>query len=190
MTTSGGGMLVTRHEDFASRVKYLATQAREPVVHYEHHEIGFNYRMSNLLAAVGRAQLEGLPQKIARRRAIREDYSRSLGALPGVQVMPEAAFGQSNAWLTVLTIDPMLAPFSTESAQRALESCGIESRPIWKPMHLQPVFAKSEMRGGSVSEQLFAQGLCLPSGSNLTSEQQEEIIEILENHASRGAGNV
>lgn len=189
MTTSGGGMLVTRHGDFAERVKYLATQARQPVTHYEHREIGFNYRMSNLLAAVGRAQLEGLPEKISRRCAIRERYALALEALPGVRVMPEAPHCASNAWLTVITVDPVLASFSAESAQLALESQGIESRPIWKPMHLQPIFAKAEVRGGNVSEQLFAQGLCLPSGSSLTSEQQEEIIAIIGYHASRGAGN-
>ena len=185
MTTSGGGMLVTNDARRAAEVKYLATQAREPVSHYEHEQIGYNYRISNLLAAIGRAQLEGLPAKIGRRREIRQTYRAGLAGVPGVRFIPESAAGASNAWMTVITVDPEVASFTAESLRRHLESRDVESRAIWKPMHLQPVFAHREIRGGAVAEELFATGLCLPSGSSLTPDQQSMILEQIRDHAGR-----
>lgn len=176
MTTSGGGALLTDNPDQAARAKYLATQAREDVPHYEHREVGYNYRLSNLLAAVGRAQLTGLPAKIARRREIRQVYSDTLAGIRGVRLMPEGPRGVSNAWLTVITVDPEVAPFTSEQLRLHLEAAGIESRLVWKPMHLQPAFTGCEARGGEVAERLFATGLCLPSGSDLEPDQQSEIL--------------
>lgn len=177
ITTSGGGMLVTEDAEVADRARFLATQARDPAPHYEHSEVGYNHRMSNLLAAVGRGQLRSLNDKIARRRAIVEAYRERLEHLPGVrfapQIQPED--GVDNAWLTCLTIDPEVARADREQIRRHLRSRGIEARPLWKPMHLQPLFAGARMLGGAVSAKLFDHGLCLPSGSSLTDAEQDEI---------------
>jgi dTDP-4-amino-4,6-dideoxygalactose transaminase len=176
ITTSGGGMLVTDDGELAARVRHLATQAREPAAHYEHTELGFNYRLSNLLAAVGRGQLEGLDAKVARRTAIHAGYRERLGDLPGVVFAPGPDDDhQPNAWLTCLTIDPDVAGAGREDVRLHLRSLGIEARPIWKPMHLQPVFAGARAVGGQVAAGLFEDGLCLPSGSSLTDDQHEEI---------------
>jgi dTDP-4-amino-4,6-dideoxygalactose transaminase len=170
ITTSGGGMLVSRNEEWIEHARKLSTQAREPAPHYEHTEIGFNYRLSNLLAAVGRAQLAVLPERVAARRRINERY-REL--LPDVEFMPEAAYGTSNCWLTcILVPDP-------GRIREALEAADIEARPLWKPMHLQPVYGDAPMYGGDVSAGLFVRGLCLPSGSALTDEDQRRIVEIV-----------
>jgi dTDP-4-amino-4,6-dideoxygalactose transaminase len=170
ITTSGGGMLVSRNEEWIEHARKLSTQAREPAPHYEHTEIGFNYRLSNLLAAVGRAQLAVLPERVAARRRINERY-REL--LPEVEFMPEAAYGTSNCWLTcILVPDPA-------RVREALEAEDIEARPLWKPMHLQPVYRDAPVYGGDVSADLFARGLCLPSGSALTDDDQQRIVEIL-----------
>lgn len=177
MTTSGGGMLVTDDARLAAEVTYLATQARDPVPHYEHRTVGYNYRLSNLLAAIGRAQLEELPQKITRRREIRSIYRRALGDVPGVDFMPEAPEGMSNAWLTVITVNPDLANVSARGLMTALDRIDVESRPIWKPMHMQPAFMSSPRRGGSVAESLFTNGLCLPSGSSLSDSDVGRIVE-------------
>jgi dTDP-4-amino-4,6-dideoxygalactose transaminase len=170
ITTSGGGMLVSRNEAWIEHARKLSTQAREPAPHYEHTEIGFNYRLSNLLAAVGRAQLAVLPERVAARRRINERY-REL--LPGVELMPEAAYGTSNCWLTcILVPDPA-------RVREALGAEDIEARPLWKPMHLQPVYRDAPIYGGDVSAELFAHGLCLPSGSALTDDDQRRIAEIV-----------
>ena len=153
--------------------------------HYEHDEVGYNYRISNLLAAIGRAQLEGLPAKIARRGEIRQTYQAGVADVPGVRFLPESSTGTSNAWMTVMTVDPDVASFTAESLRRHLESHDVESRAIWKPMHLQPVFANREIRGGAVAEELFATGLCLPSGSGLTRDQQSMILGYIRDHAAR-----
>jgi dTDP-4-amino-4,6-dideoxygalactose transaminase len=176
ITTSGGGMLVSQSRTLVDRARHLATQARDPAPHYEHSNIGFNYRMSNLLAAVGRAQLQTLEGKIARRRAIRLRYERELSPLGGLEFLGEADYGRSNNWLTCLTVDPDLFGASAEQIRVHLEARGIESRPVWKPMHLQPVFRDCALRGGAVAARLFATGLCLPSGSSLSAAQQREVI--------------
>jgi pyridoxal phosphate-dependent aminotransferase EpsN len=179
ITTSGGGMLVSRNAGWIAHARKLSTQAREPAPHYEHTEIGFNYRLSNLLAAVGRAQLEVLPDRVAARRRINERYRALLADAPGIAFMPEAPYGQSNWWLTCILVDPGAAGTDRESIRVALEAEDIESRPLWKPMHLQPVYRSAPSYGGDVSASLFAHGLCLPSGSALTEADQRRIAEIL-----------
>ena len=181
ITTSGGGMLVSRSRALIDSARHLAAQAREPAPHYEHAKVGFNYRMSNLLAAVGRAQLQTLEDKIARRRAIRLRYERELSPLGGLEFLREAPYGRSNNWLTCLTVDPLLFGASAERIRVHLESLGIESRPVWKPMHLQPVFRDCTVRGGAVAARLFATGLCLPSGSSLSDAEQDEVIAGIRN---------
>ena len=180
ITTSGGGMLVSHRRDIVERARHLSTQARKPAAHYEHEDIGFNYRMSNLLAAVGRGQLARLEQKVARRRGINLAYRAALGGYSGVSFMPEARYGRSNAWLTVVTIDPEAFGTDREAIRHHLESRNVESRPVWKPMHMQPVFRSCEVRGGDVAGQLFRDGLCLPSGSSLTDDQQRFVIAGIE----------
>ena len=185
ITTSGGGMLVSRRRELVDRARHLATQARDAAPHYQHSEIGYNYRLSNLLAALGRGQLASLPQKIARRRSLNAAYRRALAHLPGIEAMPEAAHGTSNGWLTCITIDPSRFGASREDVRLALEAADIESRPLWKPMHLQPVFAACPIVGGAIAEDLFARGLCLPSGSSLTDDEQARVVEHLAAAPSR-----
>jgi len=178
ITTSGGGMLVSPRGDWVEHARKLSTQAREPVAHYEHVEVGFNYRMSNLLAALGRAQLESLPERVATRRRIRDRYVELLGDVPGVSFMPEAEYGTTNAWLTCVVIDPALGA-DREEVRLALEDEDIEARPLWKPMHLQPIFASRAAFGGDVSQRLFERGLCLPSGSSLTEADQDRVVSTI-----------
>lgn len=177
ITTSGGGALVTNDADWAERARFLATQARDPAPHYQHTEIGYNYRMSNLLAALGRAQLADLKRRVELRRAHNEFYREALGDLPGVEFMPEASGSRSTFWLTCLTIDPDEAGIDREQVRQHLETLDIEARPAWKPMHLQPVFADCKSYGGEVSARLFENGLCLPSGSSLTDSERDRVIE-------------
>jgi len=179
ITTSGGGMLVSANEGWIEHARKLSTQAREPAAHYEHAEIGFNYRLSNLLAAVGRAQLEALPERLAARRRVNDRYRELLAGSAGISFMPEATYGRGNCWLTCILVDPEEAGANRETIRLALEGDDIESRPLWKPMHLQPVFRDAPMYGGSVSASLFERGLCLPSGSALTDADQRRIVEIL-----------
>jgi pyridoxal phosphate-dependent aminotransferase EpsN len=179
ITTSGGGMLVSRSREWIEHARKLSTQAREPVPHYEHVEIGFNYRMSNLLAALGRAQLETLGERVAARRRIRERYRDLLDGVPGISFMPEAPYGTTNAWLTCIVVDPDAFGADRETVRLVLEAEDIEARPLWKPMHLQPVFASNVSFGGDVSGRLFERGLCLPSGSSLTDEDQDRVVATL-----------
>jgi pyridoxal phosphate-dependent aminotransferase EpsN len=195
ITTSGGGMLVSHRREIVERARHLATQARDPAPHYEHSKIGYNYRLSNLLAAIGRGQLRSLPEKLARRRSINQTYRAALSHLPGVEFMPEADYGRSNCWLTCLTIDPALFGASGEDIRLALDRQNIEARPLWKPMHLQPVFSACPIARGSVAEDLFDRGLCLPSGSSLSPEDQARVIDVVESTAamrtrSRHAGAI
>ena len=176
ITTSGGGMLVTDDAAVAAQARFLATQARDDAPHYQHSTIGYNYRLSNICAGIGRGQLLRLASKVTRRRGHFRAYQQALGALPGVTFQPEATWGQSTRWLTCLTIDPVAAGHDREQIRHALAAADIEARPLWKPLHLQPVFAGAETHGGAVSERLFAQGLCLPSGSGLTEEQRARVI--------------
>jgi dTDP-4-amino-4,6-dideoxygalactose transaminase len=179
ITTSGGGMLVSRNLEWIAHARKLSTQAREPAPHYEHTEIGFNYRLSNLLAAVGRAQLEVLPERVAARRRINDVYRELLGDVPGISFMPEAPSGRSNCWLTCILIDPEEAGTDRESIRIALEAEDIESRPLWKPMHLQPAYQAAPSYGGATSASLFERGLCLPSGSALSEADQRRVVETL-----------
>lgn len=176
ITSSGGGMLVSNNPEWVEHARKLSTQAREPVAHYEHVEIGFNYRMSNILAALGRAQLESLPARVATRRRIRDRYRELLDDVPGISFMPEATYGTSNAWLTCLVVDPDAFGTDREAIRLALEQEDIEARPLWKPMHLQPVFAGHPAFGGEVSARLFERGLCLPSGTALGDADQDRIV--------------
>ncbi|MCE9609371.1 MAG: aminotransferase class I/II-fold pyridoxal phosphate-dependent enzyme [Chthoniobacter sp.] len=190
ITTSGGGMLVARDPEFTARARFLATQARDPAPHYQHSTIGFNYRMSNVLAGIGRGQLRVLPQRVAARRRNYEYYRAVLGAVPGIRLMPKAPHGEPNCWLTCITIDPAVFGATREDVRLALDAENIESRPVWKPLHLQPVFAGSRVRGGAVSEAAFADGLCLPSGSSLTEADLERVCALVLATPHRRAGGL
>lgn len=179
ITTSGGGALASANERLIQRARYLSTQARQPVVHYEHTDVGYNYRLSNILAAIGRAQLRVLAERVARRRQIFQRYIDGLGDLPGFSFMPEASYGRHSRWLTVITIDPVQFGTDVETVRQALERQNIESRPMWKPMHRQPVFGGARTIGGAVADRLYAQGLCLPSGSSMSQSDQDQVIEIV-----------
>ena len=179
MTTSGGGMFVTDDAELAQKVRHLSTQARMPVAHYEHEEVGYNYRLSNLLAAVGRGQLGGLPTKIERRHEVRERYERELGRVKGLSFQPQDPRGRSNAWLTVICLDPAEATATPNVVIETLMEARIEARNAWKPMHLQPVFSFSEHWGGAVAEEVFHRGVCLPSGSALTEKDQQRVVDAL-----------
>ncbi len=179
ITTSGGGMLVSRDAKRIEQARFLATQARDPAPHYQHSHIGQNYRLSNLLAAIGRGQLRVLSERVAARRAHRTHYEATLGKLPGLGFMPLSKHGEWNGWLTVITVDPKQFGASREDLRLALEKENIESRPVWKPMHLQPVFSECRMVGGRVAEEAFEVGLCLPSGSSLTSDARDRVVSII-----------
>ena len=175
ITTSGGGMLVSDDADLIAHARKLATQARDPAPHYQHSEIGYNYRLSNVLAGIGRAQLQALDDRVRRKREIFAIYQQLLGALPGIDFMPEAPWGRHNRWLTTITVDPDRFGANREDIRLALEAENIESRPLWKPMHLQPVFAGCEAIGGHVAETLFDEGLCLPSGTAMTAADLQRV---------------
>lgn len=179
ITTSGGGMLVSADEVFVARARKLASQARDRAPWYQHSEAGYNYRMSNLLAGVGRAQLRALGERVAARQAVFGRYQAALSDVPGVTMQPEAPWGKHSRWLTSILIDPREAAADRETLRRALDRENIECRPLWKPLHIQPLFRTCETVGGSVSEGLFRNGLCLPSGSNLGIPDQERIIEVI-----------
>lgn len=183
VTTSGGGILASDDEAFIRRAAFLSQQARDPEPHYEHSEIGYNYRMSNVLAAIGRGQLKVLEKRVAEKRALFFLYQQMLGDLPGIEFMPEAAYGKSNRWLTVILISPDQFGVDREAVRLALEARNIESRPVWKPMHLQPVFSGCRIRGGEVSEDFFRRGLCLPSGSQMTADDVERVVSVIKNLA-------
>lgn len=155
--------------------RFLATQARDPAPHYQHSTIGFNCWMSNVLAGIGRGQLQGLDERIAARRRHLERYKAVLGPVPGIEFMPLASYGEVNGWLTCITIDPEKFGATREDVRLALAARNIEARPVWKPLHLQPVFAHCRVRGGAVAETAFERGLCLPSGSNLTDADSERV---------------
>jgi dTDP-4-amino-4,6-dideoxygalactose transaminase len=179
ITTSGGGMLVSHDAELIALARNLSTQARDPTPHYQHSKVGYNYRLSNLLAAVGRAQLQVLEERVAARRHNFERYQELLGSLPGLCFMPDAQWGRHTHWLTCLTVDPLVFGASSNDIRLALEAQNIESRPIWKPLHLQPVFEGCESIGGELAEGLFERGLCLPSGSSLREEDIERVVETI-----------
>jgi dTDP-4-amino-4,6-dideoxygalactose transaminase len=178
ITTSGGGALVCRTEEQAAKTKFYATQARDQAPHYQHSQIGYNYRMSNICAGIGRGQMTVLQKHVERRRAIQKMYSRALTGYKGIRLLenPSPDYN-SNHWLTCILVDPALAGFSREDLRLKMEAENIETRPLWKPMHLQPVFAHAPFYGNGTSEKLFEQGLCLPSGSILSDEDIRRVIE-------------
>jgi pyridoxal phosphate-dependent aminotransferase EpsN len=179
ITTAGGGMLAARDADRVEKARFLSTQARDPhpLGAYEHSEAGYNYRMSNVLAGVGRGQLEVLDLRVEQRRAIAEQYRVAFAEVPGVEPMPEGSESFSTKWLSCFLIDESKFGASRDELIRALDLRGIESRPVWKPMHLQPLFSTCERIGGAVAEDLFRRGICLPSSSNLTADDQVRVVE-------------
>lgn len=179
ITTSGGGMLVSNDGELIAHARKLATQARDPAPHYQHSEIGYNYRMSNVLAAIGRGQLQVLEEHVQARRRNFRYYQQTIGDLPGIDFMPEALWGRHSRWLSVITVDPSEFGADREAIRLALEAENIEARPVWKPMHLQPVFAGCETVGGAVAEAFFRDGLCLPSGSNLSQGDLGRVVEAI-----------
>lgn len=179
ITTSGGGMLVTDDQRLAETARHLSQQARDPAPHYQHSQLGFNYRLSNVLAAIGIGQLMALDDRVDARRGNFELYRQLLNGVPGISFMPEAPYGRSTRWLTCLLIDAKAFGADREAIRRHLETFNIESRPLWKPLHLQPVYAGARVVGGRVSEELFEQGLCLPSGSRLQEQDIRRIVRAL-----------
>ena len=181
ITTSGGGALICPNEEKAKRALFYATQAREQAPHYQHEKIGYNYRMSNICAGIGRGQMFVLDEHVARRRAIHDLYVKLLAGVKGVKVMcqPEGEGFNSNYWLTCITVEPEEAGFTREDVRLALDGENIESRPLWKPMHLQPVFKDAPFYGNGTSERLFEIGLCLPSGPTLTDEDVERVVKVI-----------
>ncbi len=188
ITTSGGGMLVSNDEAAIQKARFLSTQARDPAVHYEHSQIGYNYRMSNIVAGVGRAQLEVLDERVKARRNIFERYNEALGKIPGVTFMPEFKDAVPNCWLSTLLIDSEITGVTYLDIIEALSNENIEARPVWKPLHKQPVFQGTKYYQHSetenISEQLFSEGLCLPSGSSMTIEDQNRVIGVIKNRLS------
>ena len=176
ITTSGGGMLVSAEKELIEKARFLATQARDPAPHYQHSEIGYNYRLSNVLAAIGRGQLRVLADRVEARRAVCAAYQKAFADLPGIEFMPEAPWSRSTRWLTCVLIDPKEFGADREQIRKALAAENIEARPVWKPMHLQPVFAGCECFGGDVAADLFDRGLCLPSGSNMKPEEFDRVV--------------
>ncbi|RZL02286.1 MAG: aminotransferase class I/II-fold pyridoxal phosphate-dependent enzyme, partial [Hymenobacter sp.] len=179
LTTSGGGALVTHDPKLATRARFLATQAKEAAPHYQHSEMGFNYRLSNLLAGIGRGQMELLTDRVKRRREIFNWYREHLAGVPGLALAPatEPAGSRANRWLTTLLLDPAATTATPETLRQHLETRNIESRPLWKPMHLQPLFANAPMYGGAVCADLFARGLCLPSGTAMGEEELRRVAK-------------
>jgi len=176
ITTSGGGMLVSDNEERIAKARFWATQSRDAARHYQHSELGFNYRMSNVVAGIGRGQLKVLDQRVEKKRYIYEFYKRELGGLDGVQFMPRNEWDEPNYWLSSMTLTGKVRPIDIFEA---LEAENIESRPVWKPMHMQPFFEKYDFVGTDVSEKLFENGVCLPSDTKMTEENLERIIKII-----------
>jgi pyridoxal phosphate-dependent aminotransferase EpsN len=177
ITTSGGGMLVSDDPGLIQQARFMSTQARDAAPHYEHSRLGYNYRMSNVLAAIGRGQMRVLADRVRRRRANFERYREALKDVPGISWMPEAAYGQSTRWLSVALLDPEAFGATPEQVRHELEARDIESRPVWKPLHLQPLYRTCRTVGGAVSERLFGAGICLPSGSQMTSGDIDRVVE-------------
>lgn len=181
ITTSGGGALVAKNKEIKDRAVFLATQARDDAPHYQHSEVGYNYRMSNICAGIGRGQMEVLDKHIALRRKMNEFYSDFFRNIDGVTVFKEPNDNfYSNHWLSAILIDPIIVGKNREDLRLVLEKENIESRPLWKPMHLQPIFMQYPYYGSGVAENLFKDGLCLPSGSNLTIQDKKRIMNVLE----------
>lgn len=176
ITTSGGGMLVSNDEERVSKVRFWATQSRDQARHYQHSELGFNYRMSNVVAGIGRGQLKVLDQRVQKKRYIFDFYKRELGNLEGIEFMPSNEWNEPNYWLSSMTLNGKIRPIDV---MEALEKENIESRPVWKPMHMQPFFEKYDFVGTDVSEKLFENGICLPSDTKMTETDLEKVVKII-----------
>jgi dTDP-4-amino-4,6-dideoxygalactose transaminase len=181
ITTSGGGMLVSDTKQIIKKTKFLSTQARDEAPHYEHSQIGYNYRMSNISAGIGRGQLKVIENRVNTKRKIFDYYKQHIGKLPGIEFQLELVNTKSNKWLTAITIDPDLSGTDREKIRLAFEKENIDSRPLWKPMHMQPVFKDAPAYTNGLSEKLFKNGLCLPSGTNLTEDELGLICKIIKN---------
>ena len=179
ITTSSGGLLASDDKDLVEHARKLATQSKEPVPYYHHTEIGYNYRMSNVLAAIGLGQLKVLEDRVKRCREINRQYKQHLAGIEGISFMPEPPYCVSNCWLTVIQIDHSILKKTPEDVRNALEAKNIESRPVWKPMHLQPIFANNRITGGGVSERIFQKGLCLPSGTSMRDSDVAFVSDVL-----------
>ena len=186
ITTSSGGMMVSNNEEYTNKAKFLSTQARDDAPHYEHSHIGFNYRMSNILAGIGRGQLEVLDDRVAEKRKIFKRYYDELSTINGIEFQPELKDSIGNRWLTAITVDAEKTNVTREDIRLELLKHNIESRPLWKPMHLQPIFANCKNYTTGISEELFKNGLCLPSDTNMTEEDQDRVIEIIKKIVRRG----
>lgn len=185
ITSSGGGAIVTDDADMANNARFRATQSREPFPWYEHEEIGYNYRMSNILASIGRAQLARLPEIVERRRVIRDLYNGGLSDIDGVVLMGDPPWGRWNGWLTTMRFDSTLWPGASTRVRELLERHNIESRPIWKPMHQQPVFAQAESKLTGVADSIFAEGLCLPSGTGMSDKDVDRVVALIKSDLNR-----
>jgi pyridoxal phosphate-dependent aminotransferase EpsN len=189
ITTTGGGMLVSARRDWVDTARFWAQQARDPGVAYEHSQLGYNYRMSNVLAGIGRGQLEVLGLRVRQRRAIAFRYRDAFADLPGISLMPQASYGLHTNWLSCFLMDEEAFGCSRDELIRVLNATNIESRPVWKPMHLQPLYAGCARYGGQVAEDLFRRGICLPSSSSLTEEDQLRVVNAVRKKAARGELN-
>ena len=183
ITTSGGGMLVSEDRRLVTHAFKLATQARDPAPYYEHSQVGYNYRMSNVLAGIGRGQLRVLSERVAARRRNFEFYASAFRDVPGIEFMPEAPWGSHTRWLTTAVITPTEFGIDRDELRQRLDAANIEARPVWKPMHLQPIYRECTALGGSVAEDLFRRGLCLPSGSNMTADDLERVVTVVRDAA-------
>jgi pyridoxal phosphate-dependent aminotransferase EpsN len=184
ITTTGGGMLVSPRREWVDKARFWSQQARDPAPWYQHSELGYNYRMSNVLAGIGRGQLEVLDLRVEQRRAIAFRYRNAFADLPGLSLMPQAPYGLHTNWLSVFLIDEEAFGRTRDELIAALDAAGIEARPVWKPMHLQPLYASCARYGGEVAVDLFRRGICLPSSSSLTPEDQSRVIESVQTASS------
>ncbi len=187
ITTTSGGMLVSKNAAWIEKARFWSQQARDPGAAYHHTEMGYNYRMSNVLAGIGRGQLEVLDDRVRSRRAIAFRYRDAFADLPGITLMPQAPFGLHTNWLSCFQVDPAAFGASRDEIIRALESVDIESRPVWKPMHMQPLYESAPRYGGAVAEGLFAKGICFPSSSSLTTDDQDRVIAVVRSLARSNA---
>src|SRR5215813_6717166 len=189
ITTTGGGMLMAQKQELVDKARFWSTQARDPGIAYQHSELGYNYRMSNVLAAIGRGQLRVLPERIQQRRAVFSRYRAAFASLPGIEPMPQPSWGQHTNWLSCFLIHEAQFGASRDGILAALAAQNIEARPVWKPMHVQPFWLGAERVGGAVAEELFARGICLPSSSSMPMADQERVISVVQEQCrARAAG--
>lgn len=186
ITTTGGGMLVAKNRDSVDKARYWSTQARDAGFSYQHTEVGYNYRLSNVLAGIGRGQLRVLADRVQRRREIAFSYQSAFSDLPGIELMPQASYGLHTNWLSCFLVDEQQLGATRNELVQSLALRGIEARPVWKPMHLQPLFKDAQCFGGEVAADLFNRGICLPSSSSLSSEDQAFVIDAVKAAAGRG----